>query len=799
MTRPAAAVLRALVAVAAAVGALVGGPGPATAGDAPGVVDAHGTADAVGTAETAGATPLVVIGVGGLRWDDVSTLGTPALWTMSRDAAVGLLAARTVAGAACPADGWLALSAGTRAADLRVEDGTCRTLREPGNDGVTPGWTDYLDAADQQSYDARPGLLGEVLAEQGTTATGIGPGAAIALADPAGVPVGTHVRRPTTANELTAAVRGALETSDLVVVDAGTVRDQGYATRLRADGELEPPPELEPTDPGVEDPESIIEPTRAQQAREIDARVDAVLRATRGRDVTVLVVSLADSGRARLQLVAMTGPAPATGTADGATTPTPYDQALLTSGSTRQRAVVQAVDLTPTVLAAVGLAGVSPALIGAEMLPIAGPETATGRQALLTSIAAEALQVTRVSGAYMTRLVLAQALLFVAAGVLLTRTGRSDRPPLRPALRGLRVAAVALAAAPISSFLTGLVPWWLAASPAWAFWAVLLGWVAVLTAVAFVGPWRGHLLGPAGAVAAVTVLVLIGDMLTGSNLVIDSPMGAHRLLAARFYGMSNQAFALLTAAGLLVAAVVADVLLRRGRRGLATASVAAIGVVLVVVDGTPGLGSDFGGPPALVVSFALLALVVSGTRVSWHTLLLIGLAAGVVVGGFMVLDWLRPADERTHLGRFLATALDGGLWDVLYRKASVNLRVLTSWRYLLLAFGGAALTALVITGPHPRRNGLLGRGSPLAGLQEAVPLLRPTVAAIGLALTVGFFINDSGIVVPATGIAVAVPCLVAAAAQWRLASPHRPGTLVDVPGAPAMPGAGAPPPASAGA
>ena len=31
--------------------------------------------------------------------------------------------------------------------------------------------------------------------------------------------------------------------------------------------------------------------------------------------------------------------------------------------------------------------------------------------------------------------------------------------------------------------------------------------------------------------------------------------------------------------------------------------------------------------------------------------------------------------------------------------------------------------------------------------------------------------NDSGIVVPATGIALAVPCLVAAAAQWRLGAP----------------------------
>jgi len=754
VSRAATVLLRWLVVVVAALGALLSGPATASAAD-----------------DAAPPGPLVVIGVAGLRWDDVSTLGTPALWTMSRHAAVGLLAARSVSGAACPADGWLALSAGTRSADLRVEDGTCRTLREPGADGSTPGWADYLEAADQQSYDARPGLLGQVLADSGTAATGIGPGAAIALATPTGVPVGVHLRRPATASELSAAVREALDTSALVMVDAGTVRDQGYATRLRVGGEAEPPPQVEPTDPVVEDPESILEPTRAEQAMEIDTRVQAVLRATRGTDVTVLLVSLADSGRARLQLVAMTGPAPL---GHGA-----YDQALLTSGSTRQTAVVQAVDLTPTVLASVGLAGVAPALIGAEILPTDGPPTATGRHALLTSIGAESIQVVRVSGPYMTRLVLAQALLFLAAGLLLTRTGRSDRPPLRPALRLLRVAAVALAAAPIASFLTGLVPWWLAPSPGWAFWGVLLGWVAVLTTVAFLGPWRTHVLGPAGAVAAATVVVLVADMLTGSTLVIDSPMGAHRLLAARFYGMSNQAFALLTSAGLLLAAVLADALLRQGRRRTATATVAGIGLLLVVVDGTPGLGSDFGGPPALVVAFALLTLVVSGTKVSWRTLLLIGVAAGVVVIGFMVLDWLRPADDRTHLGRFLATALDGGLWDVLYRKASVNLRVLTSWRYLLLAFGGAALTALVITGPHPRRHGLLGQGSPLAGLQETVPLLRPTVAAIGLALTIGFFINDSGIVVPATGIAVAVPCLVAAAAQWRLASPHRPATLVE--------------------
>ncbi len=720
--------------------------------------------------DTPASTPVILIGTSGLRWDDVSALATPALWELSREGAVGLVAARGATSTGCPADGWLTVSTGTRSADLEVADGTCRAVQEPGADGRVPGWSDYLSAADSQSWSARPGLLGQVLAEAGTVATGIGPGAAVALAQPDGSVVGTHVRRPATSSGLDQAVRDAvLGGSQLVVVDAGTVRDPGWATRAR--------PSSEPgTEPAVDDPlvteddpsvtEVVLEPTRAQQVARVDGRIASVLQAARASDATVLVVSLAGSGRSALQLVAAIGPTP-----DGGR----YETALLTSGSTRQVGLAQSTDVTPTLLAALGLGTSEPALTGARIVPVAGPETANARVDTLLSIAREALQVTRVSGVYTTRLVLAQAILFVVAAVILTRTGRASGTPLRPALRGLQVVSLALAAAPVSSFLTGLVPWWLSDSPGTAFWLVLAGWVVVITAAALLGPWRGHLLGPAGAVAAVTVLTLVLDMLTGSNLVVDSPMGAHRILAARFYGMSNQAFALLAGAGLLLAAVVAQVLVERGRRALATAAVAAIGVLVVVVDGTPGLGSDLGGPPALILAFTVLTLAVSGRRVRWQTLLVVAVVAAVLVGGVTVADWMRPPGDRTHLGRFLATALDGGLWDVVYRKLSVNLRVLTSWRYLLLAIGGILLTALVLAGPRPRRGGLLGSGSPLAGLQEAVPLLRPTVAAIGVALTIGFLINDSGIVVPATGIAVAVPCLVAASARWRLAAELSPG------------------------
>jgi len=711
--------------------------------------------------------PVLLVGVTGVRWDDVTTLTTPALWSLSREGSIGLVAARSVASRSCPADGWLAVSSGTRAADVRADDGTCRTLRDPDPNGQVPGWDEYVTAADAESYGATPGLLGDMLAEAGSAVTGIGPGAAIALADTAGFPVGTQETLPTTGTGITRAVRDALDTSRLVVVDAGSLRDPGYGTEARPSTPQPTPttPEdelVEPSPPDVSTPDAITEPARALQAQAIDDRIGAAIAGAQRSGATVLVVSLADSGRVALQLAAATGLAP-----DG----DEYVDSLLTSGSTRQPGVIQTVDVTPTLLAGIGLENSAAAFSGSQIVPGPPTGTATERLAELLDIQRHATMVTRVSGDYSTRLVIVQAFLFIAAAIILSRTGRSDRRPLRPALRVLHVSALALAAAPVASFLTNTIPWWRSDVPVTAFWWTLLGWIAAITAIALVGPWRRNLLGPAGLVAGVTVAVLVYTACTGSTLIIDSPMGAHRLMAARFYGMSNQAFALLTAGGLLLAVAIADPLLRRGRRTLATVSVAALGLLLVVVDGAPGLGSDFGGPPALILAFAMLTIVVSGRKVSWRWLGLIALVGVVVVGGFAVLDWLRPAGDRTHLGRFFATVLDGGLWDVVGRKISVNLRVLTSWRYLVTAIGGIALTWLVVVGGRPRRGELMGKG-PLAGLTSAVPLLRPAVAAITAALTVGFLMNDSGIVVPATGIALAVPCLVAAAAQWRLGAPE---------------------------
>jgi hypothetical protein len=290
-------------------------------------------------------------------------------------------------------------------------------------------------------------------------------------------------------------------------------------------------------------------------------------------------------------------------------------------------------------------------------------------------------------------------------------------------------------------------------------------------------------------VAVVTAVVVAADVVTGGRLQLASLMGVQPLVGARFYGFNNQAFALFAASGVLLAAALANPLVQHGRRRSAAALVAGVGVVATVLDGTPGLGSDFGGPPALVPGFAALALLAAGTRIGWAKAVAVLGAAAVVVIGFAVLDWTRPPDARTHLGRFVETVLDGGLWPVVVRKAAQNLDILFGNWLTLLAIAGIALVVLVLgrplrtaaSAPDGGPFGWLSGGAPLARLATDAPMLRPGLVALAVTLGIGFAINDSGVVIPAVGVAVAVPLLVAACAGWMLSvRPDRP----DAPSAP---------------
>jgi hypothetical protein len=119
----------------------------------------------------------------------------------------------------------------------------------------------------------------------------------------------------------------------------------------------------------------------------------------------------------------------------------------------------------------------------------------------------------------------------------------------------------------------------------------------------------------------------------------------------------------------------------------------------------------------------------------------------------LFLDWLRPADQRTHFGRFFDSIISGQALGVLARKIGMNIDILTqSWMTLVLPLIIIGVFWLAL---DPQRFGLRG----LHDTYRRVPLLRAAVISLAILLGVGTLINDSGIVVPAVGILFLVPVL----------------------------------------
>jgi hypothetical protein len=330
----------------------------------------------------------------------------------------------------------------------------------------------------------------------------------------------------------------------------------------------------------------------------------------------------------------------------------------------------------------------------------------------------------------------AYALWAVAVAVLWWRRG--SRPDAVPGW--LRAAGVAVAAVPVSTFVVNLVPWWRAGAAGVAFLGGLAVVVAMLTAVAL---WAGgrRPLGALRTVAVATLVVLAGDVLTGSGLQLGSVFGQNPVVGGRFYGLGNTSFALYGLAVLVVVGwVAASGPSRRGSAALAlVVLVAALGI-----EALPSLGADFGGPPGLLLGGLLVVATAAGVRLTWRRVVVAVVGAGALVALVALLDWLRPAASRTHLGEFVDSVISGEAGSVVGRKLAQNVTNLGSPPLLAIA---VATVALVVVG---WRRGW-------RPVPDGAAVLRGAVVMAAVA----FLANDSGLVIPAFVVLVLAPLLVA--------------------------------------
>ncbi len=358
---------------------------------------------------------------------------------------------------------------------------------------------------------------------------------------------------------------------------------------------------------------------------------------------------------------------------------------LLGSGSTHRDDMIILPDLTATLFSAAGQAAAIPATVVGQPLRVGDPIPREEAVERLRDADTAGQTIRNMGGVFFTTLAVLQVLFYVAAFLLLRR---------RSALGTVRVAAVALASIPVSTYLINLTPWEASPAPTLTLVGGLVAFDVVLAVLALRAARLTrpeNILAPLLVVSGVTAAVLLGDLLSGTHLQLNSVMGYTGVVGARYYGLGNIPFALLATAVLLVATGAADSLVRHGRRSIAVALIAGLGVFAMILGGWPGVGSDFGGVIAFVPGIAVAALIVAGRRVSIWKLGLFCVAGGVIVLSIAYLDYRRPPGSQTHLGRFVGQIFDGTFWPVIARKLDAMLGTLLSPNLMPVVIAGGGV------------------------------------------------------------------------------------------------------------
>ena len=707
-------------------------------------------------APTARAEKVLLVGVPGLRWDDVGTGAMPVLDRLAAGGAVAAMSLRTRSDKPTVAECYASLGAGSRvrtdaAADVAVvRDGRV----------VVPA-AGRIRAEAGRHLPTLPGALGDALHADGRRTAVVGSAdLAPNLADLA-IPGHPNVARPAAVALMDSngiVDGGSVSADDVLVRDTGApfghradvvaVANRALAALGDADVVLVDPGDLERADAltDIDAAEVYVDRMRTEALARADELLDRLAAAVPPGTLTVVVSVTPPADEWRLAPVVVSGAGVVTG--------------YLHSPSTRRLGLVTLTDVAPTVLHALG-APLPDALTGRPLRYHPTDAAVPDRLERLVRLDEDGAWRERVWLPVTTAFIVAQVGLWFLTGYVVA----TGVPWVRR--RWLRLAALAVAAFPLAALVLRALPFVPGMGDAGV--AVL---VAVdLAVVAIASRARRRTLSPLAWILGATVALLVADVATGARLQLAGILGYAPQTASRWFGLGNTAFGTLAGASLLLAGIH---LAHAPRRREALVTVAALVAVVIFVDGAPFLGADVGGAVTLAPVGGLALFVLAGRRLTWRRVAVAGAAGAGLLAVLTAVDLLRPPEARTHLGRLASETMrsgDGSLLATLARRAEVTIAVVgdSFWTAVTPVIAVLVLVALLRA---PWARAVVAPGTPVrAGVLAAV--------AAGL---IGMAVNDAGVIVVAMVLVAVGPVLAFLALAERAGGRPR---LLEPAGAPA--------------
>jgi hypothetical protein len=476
--------------------------------------------------------------------------------------------------------------------------------------------------------------------------------------------------------------------------------------------------------------EEQADATRAAALQDAAELVGALLRRVDPARDAVVVLGPAPpaTDRSRLTVAAVSAP----GVHGG----------LLRSPTTQRTGYVQLMDVAPSLLDALGVARPD-SMRGRPVESVGGGTYRDRRDALVDADAAAHFRA-EIRDPLTIGFVVAQVVLCAAAAFVLLRRARTA------GVAGVRavivIGALAVLGTVTAVYLARMVPLHDAGAAAY------FGFVTGVGIALGVATWLVTRREPLDAVvlaSALIVAVLVLDVVTGSTLQLSSGFGFSPEVAGRFIGYGNISYAFLGAAAVLLAGLLAH---RLGGRAGAWIAIGVLAVA-VLADGAPFWGADVGGVLTMVPAYAVTAVLLLGRPIRIRSLAVLAGVTAVAIALAAVVDSLRPAGRRTHLGRLVEQVGDEGtsaFATVIQRKLEMNVQTLSSSEWRAVVVVGVAFVLFLA----------LSRARHLTRLLARVPELRASLVGLLIVAVLGYALNDQGIVVPAAMLAILAPVLV---------------------------------------
>jgi hypothetical protein len=724
---------------------------------------AHG---ATSPANNARVSRVLVISLPNVEWSDIQGAALPNLDRLLTRSSIGGLVTNGIDRPSPIGSNYVTLGAGTRSTAATQTAGqgfgvdevfgrdragrvfATRTGLAPGAGLVYMPIADVVDANDSELYGAEVGLLGDELQQAGITR------AVIANGDGSD-PSFPEDRVPPYRRTAVA----ALMTHDGKLphgrVDRGLLQADAsapFGVRLDPDAVLASFRDAW-TDRSVVlvEGSDLVRADLAGRFASDEQRVRLRMRALRDTDRLVgRLLAEVDTTRDAVIVVGPAPPQERPSLTPVAVRAPGFSAGLLRSTTTRHDGFANMVDVAPTILNLFGLDRPD-AMEGRRMESVDPGERLASRVNFLVDTNDDGLFRDSQVGPSVTTVLVVSCVLAVAAALVdLLFVRARNRPRQRRWLRTTAWPLVFLALWLIAfldaTYLAGPLHFGRHGGAA-PYWFFVVG-VALLLTVAFVVLVRGRLVHAVLVALGSIVALHVVDLVTGAHLEWNTVFGYSPTIGIRFVGEGNITFAQLAAAALLFAGLLVWQIPTR----VATRVAVGVLVVTVVVMGVPIWGNDLGAVLSALPGFALLAWMLLGHEVRARTVAAI---AGIVVAAVVavgLLDLLRPADQRTHVGKFfqkVGTDFHGATL-VIRRKAAANLSV----------FGHSVLLGVIIVVLLLVAYLWFVAPRSLRPVVREIRTAKATTIAFLVVAVLGFALNDSGIAIPGMMVAVVESTLV---------------------------------------